>query len=309
MFARTPLSLNGQPVGRFRAGWILLKETWRFMMLDKELLWVPVISLFLNLFFFGVIITIAVLVALSLEAEVPENSPIWLAFLFLTYVVGAFIIAFSQAVISHIVYVRAHGGDAGLGQGITRALAHSPSLFMWSLITSTVGLILQVIAERSEMLGRIVSWVLGAAWRVLTYFVVPAMIIDNVSAFTAIPKSATVFKQTFGETAVSNISYNLILTLAFALVLASGAGLVIAALAYEMNVLALFILFIFIGLIVLLSLVASVLGGILKTLLYIYAAEGSVPNNFNHELLEKMMFRRTLAPPPLSAVPPAQTLV
>lgn len=309
MFARAPLSLNGQPVGRFKAGWILLKETWRFMMLDKELLWVPVISLFLNLFFFGVIIAIAVIVALGLAAEVPEKSPIWLAFIFLTYVVGAFIVAFSQAVISHIVYVRAHGGNASLGQGITRALAHSPSLFMWSLITSTVGLVINLIAERSETLGRIVSLVLGAAWRVMTYFVVPAMVIDDVSAFTAIPKSATVFKQTFGETAVSNISYNLILVLVFILVLASGAGLIIAALAYEMNMLALFILFVFIGLVVLFSLTASVLAGILKTLLYIYAAEGSVPNNFNHELLEKMMVRRGVTGSSIGVVPPAQPIV
>ncbi len=309
MSARTLLSLNGQPVGRFKAGWILLKETWRFMMLDKELLWVPVISLFLNLVFFGVIIAGAVLVALGLETELPQDSPIWLAFVFLTYVVGACIMAFSQAIISHMVYVRAHGGNATLGQGMARAFAHFFSLFIWSLITSTVGLILNTIAERSEALGRIIALMLGTAWRVMTYFVVPAMVIDDISAFSAVPKSAAVFKQTFGETAVSNISYNFILMLVCLLLVASGAGLTLAVLAYAMNTLALFVLFVFIGLLILLSLIASVLAGILKTLLYIYAAEGSVPSNFNHELLEKMMVRRSGTAATVEAVPPAQSLV
>lgn len=303
MFTKTPLTLNGQPVGRFRAGWILLKETWRFMMLDKELLFVPVIASFL----FGIVI-VGIMSVLRDPTTVPNEIPTTFALLFMAYVSAAFIAALSQAVISHIVYIRAHGGDANLGQGFTRALTHSFSLFVWSMITSTIGLIINIISGRSEILGRIVASILGATWRVLTYFVVPAMVIDNVSAFASIPKSVSVFKQTFGETIVSNISYRLIFFLIFLLQIVLGVGLTITALIAEREVLAVLILLVFMGCIVLTLFILSVFSGILVTLLYIYATEGAAPNNFNPELLEKMLAHRQPISSQFNSLPP-QTFV
>lgn len=288
----TPLTLEGKPIGRMKAGWLLFKETWRFMMLDKELLWVPVLSLIVNVFFFGALIAAIMLVATGSATEVPEDSPVWLILLFITYVVGAFILAFSQAIISHIVYVRAKGGNATLGQGFKRAAAHSLSLFVWSLITSTVGIILRMLSERSELLGRVVAVVFGAAWGILTYFVVPAMVISNQSAFAAIPESGRVFKASWGETFASNISYNLIFIALFVLLVLSGIGLFVVALAYSLPLLAVVIAVVYGIAFVFLMLVSSIFGGILKTLLYIYATEQTVPDTFNRELIEKMLSRK-----------------
>ncbi len=293
----TPVTINGKPIGRIKAGWLLFKETWHFMMRDKELLLVPVLSLIANIFFFGALIAAALFISLGSATEIPDDSPVWLMLVFCTYVVGAFILAFSQAIISHIVYVRATGGDATLGQGFRRALSHAPSLFLWSLITSTVGIVLHMIAERSRLLGRIVTMVLGAAWNILTYFVVPAMVIGNQSAFAAIPQSGRVFKASWGETAVSNISYNLIFMGLFMLLILSGIGLVVLALAYGLTALALLLVFVYIAAFIFLSLVSSIFGGILKTLLYIYATEHTVPASFNRELIEKMMVRKEVVVP------------
>ncbi len=254
---------------------------------------VPILSCLLHVLFFGVLVALMLFISLGSATDISEDSPIWLGLLFFTYVVGAFIFAFSQAVISHIVYVRAHGGNATLGEGFLRALSHSLSLFVWSLITSTVGIVLHLLSERSQLLGKIVALLLGAAWGILTYFVVPAMVIGNKSAFAAIPQSGRVFKTTWGETVVSNISYTLIFVLLFVALFLSGVGLVVAALSLSMSSLAVFIIFVWLLAFVFLSLVSSIFGGILKTLLYMYAAEGVVPENFNRELVEKMLARKT----------------
>jgi hypothetical protein len=227
--------------------------------------------------------------------------------MFLAYVVGAFILAFSQAAIAHVVYVRAHGGDATLGEGLRKALSHAFSLFVWSLITSTVGIILRIVFERSELLGKILAAILGSAWSILTYFVVPAVVIDNTSAFAAIPKSARTFKATWGEAAVSNISYGLIFTGLFVFIFFSGIGLVIAGAAYQLGFLVFFALVYMVVACFLLCLVSSVYSGILRTLLYIYAVEGTVPANFNAELIEKMLVRKN--PGITAASAPMQTTV
>ncbi len=301
----TPVTINGKPMGRIRAGWLLFKETWRFMMLDKELLWIPVLSLIANIFFFGALVAAMMFIALGSATEIPEDSPIWLGLLFVVYVVGAFILAFSQAAIAHIVYIRAQGGNATLSEGLRRAASHALSLFVWSLITSTVGIILHMLSERSRLFGRIVTVVLGAAWNVLTYFVVPAMVIGNQSAFAAIPQSGRVFKDSWGETAVSNVSASFIFIMLFIVLTLSGIGLVILALAYEIVWLAIILLAIYFAAFIFLMLVSSIFGGILKTLLYIYATEKTVPASFNRELIESMLVRKGAAVPsaaPMSSV-------
>lgn len=302
----TPVTINGKPMGRIRAGWLLFKETWRFMMLDKELLWVPVLSLIANIFFFGALVAAGIFIALGSATEIPDDSPIWTGLLFVTYVVGAFILAFSQAAIAHIVYVRAHGGNATLGEGLRRAAAHALSLFIWSLITSTVGIILQLLSERSRLLGRIVVVALGAAWNVLTYFVVPAMVISNQSAFAAIPQSGRVFKDSWGEAAVSNVSASIIFMGLFILLTLSGIGLVAVALVYELVWLAIIVLAVYFAAFIFLMLISSIFGGILKTLLYIYATEQTVPASFNRELIQKMLIRKGVG---VQTVPPMSSVV
>lgn len=301
MAKREPVIISGQQVGRLKASWLLFKEAWRYLKADKEMVWIPLITSFLNLALFGFIVAVFVMVILggdfTLSAEGEPSSPVELAFYFACYVVGAFTLALSQAGITHTVYTRAHGGDATLGDSLKTAFSHWGSLLLWSVITSTVGIILRMIAERSKLIGRLVVMFIGAAWSVITYFVVPAMVIDKKSAFGSISKSGQVFKATWGETIVSNVSLGLVFLLAHVLVLAAAAGLMITAVAVEITFLVPVIVVLYVIWIVIASLVQSALEGVLKTLLYIYAAENAIPPNFNQELLEKMMTRSNPQPP------------
>jgi uncharacterized membrane protein YeaQ/YmgE (transglycosylase-associated protein family) len=297
--AKQPVIINGQTLGRFGASWLLFKESFRFLRADKEMVWIPLITTVLNLLLFGLLVSAFVFLVYggSLDAIDAENedSPIWYVFAFLCYVIGAFTLALSQAGITHIVYTRIRGGDATLGEGLKTAFSHWFSLLLWSIITSTVGMVLRMIAERSKMLGAIVAMILGVAWSVLTYFVVPAMVIDKHSAFGSISKSSAVFRKTWGETLVSNISIGLVFFIAHIVALFAMIGLVIATVTTESVLLGLFIPVVIVAYmlwVVIAVLVQSSLEGVLKTLLYVYASENIVPENFNRELLEKMLSRK-----------------
>ena len=298
---KTPIMIGGQKIGRLRASFLLFKESWRFLRADKELLLVPILSLVFSLVLFGIWTTIMTLavgpVTDFLQDEMAMQTSEYV-YLFGIYVIGAFSLALAQAITVHIVYVRAHGGNASLGDGISRAFANIVPLFIWSLITSTVGMILRTISERSALVGKIVTSLLGAAWAILTFFVIPIMVLDKKNAFAAVSTSAHLFKKTWGETLVANVTLGVVFMVAHLLVFASFIGLLIYAGSTLNSVLLIASIIGVIVWLVVATLVHSALEGILKTLLYIYAAENVVPSNFNKELLESMLVKN------LSAVAP-----
>ena len=295
------VTIGGKPLGKWRASWLLFKESVRFLKADSEMVFIPVVTSLASLFLIALlcIITFFVTWGGSFEvlsawfetfSEQEESVPLpFYLFLFCLYVISAFTLALSQAGIAHIVYTRVHGGDATLKQGLTTAFSHWFSLLLWSLITSTVGVALQMIAERSKIVGNIVIALLGTAWAVLTYFVVPAMVIDKKSAFASIGHSASVFKKTWGETLVSNISIAIVFIFINLAIIAGAIGLVVLAFVADLWALVLVAIVLAVISLFVSALVQSTLNGVLKTLLYVYASEGIVPSNFNQELLEKML--------------------
>jgi hypothetical protein len=285
--------INGVRIGRIRASVLLLKETFRFLSADKEMLAIPIVALAVQLFFLGVVTLILFSTGMLSGVEQNETmtNPAEFATVFLWYIVSAFMLAWTQAAIAHTVYVRAHGGNATLGEAMHVAFQNWSALLLWSVITSTVGILLRAIAERSQLLMRIVTAIIGTAWSVLTYFVVPSIVIGKRPAFAAIRDSGSVFKQTWGETLVTNVSFSLVFTLAF---IAYGIVLIGLGFLLGSNIGSLLFLGILAILgIVVLALMSATLGSILRTLLYIYASEQVAPQNFNKELLSQMLVKRT----------------
>jgi len=299
--SKPPVIIHGQKTGRFRASWLLFKESWRFFKADPELFWVPII--------FGVLclVSVAVLVGLlvvglvgyevAITGDIDEiPPPLQYGFIFLFYVACAFTYALSQASVVHTVFTRVRGGDATLGESIKMAFSFSGSLFIWSLITSTVGIILYIISEKSKLFSKIVVWLLGATWSVLTYFVVTAVVLEKQTAYSAIKRSGQVFKTTWGETFVSNISLGLTFFLAHIVALLAFIGFIVVAAVLNMTNLyivgfVLYAIWLFMA-----TFVHEVLHAVLKTLLFIYATEEKTPENFDRELLANMLARSSKYP-------------
>jgi len=293
-----PIILHGQRIGKLRASWLLFKESWRFFRVDPELFWIPIIFGLLNILIVLVLIGGAVVALVGYESvvsvdieEVPAIAVY--GFLFLTYVAAAFSYALSQASVVHTVSSRVHGGNASLRESVKIAFSYSLRLFVWSLVTSTVGIILHIISERSKVLVKVVTGLLGATWSVLTYFVVPSMILANKSALPAITHSTTVFKSTWGETFVSNISLRLTFLLAHLVAFLVFVGSMVFAVIFDVTALYVASFIVYIVCVFIIVLIHEVLHAVLKTLLYIYATNDTVSVNFDKELLSSMLARTT----------------
>ena len=73
--------------------------------------------------------------------------------------------------------MRLEGKDPTVADGFRAAFNRLHNIFGWALVSATVGLILRIIEDRSEKIGRIVSGLLGMAWTADTIFVFSAGLI------------------------------------------------------------------------------------------------------------------------------------
>jgi hypothetical protein len=276
----------------------LTKEAFRFLRADTELFLVPVVATMLLIALFAILILLVLATGMVTTSTAPDASYTVQGLVFLagSYLLSAYVVALSRAAVTYTVAVRAHDGNATLGESLKVAFGRTPTLVVWALVSSTVGLILSQIAERSEFIGRLISRVFGVAWDIATYFVVPAMILEKKGTFSAMKQSATVFGRAWGETVVTQISTTLVFLVAHLVMM--GLFMLSLFVGVTLHVPAIFLLGALVWIIWLAAALAlhSVLSSIIATLLYIYATATVPPSNFNSELLGQIVARTQKTP-------------
>jgi hypothetical protein len=273
---------------RLSNGWELAKQSWRVLMLDKELLLFPLfsgISCLLVLASFAVPLWGTGYAETVLNEEAPtENVVAWIL-LFCFYAVNYFVIVFFNSALVACAIIRFRGGDPTVSDGFRAASKRLPVIFGWALVSATVGIILKAIESRSERAGQFIAALMGAGWAIATYFVVPVLVVENVGPVDAVKRSWGVIKKTWGESIGANFGIGFITFFAFLACLAPiiGGGFLIANGMVVAGVGA--ILLGFVGL-MLVSLISSALNSIILAALYLYAADNEVPQQFDHGMME-----------------------
>lgn len=271
---------------KIKNSWNLMKASAAVLQADKELLIFPILSSI------GVLILTAIFVFPMIavgffEDMLAENSQyVTYIVLFLFYVVQYTVIIFANSALVGAAMIRLKGGDPTVGDGFRIAFQHIGNILGYALLSATVGLILRMISERSGNLGRIASSLVGLAWNLATYLVVPVLVIEGVGPVEAIKRSAGLLKKTWGEQIVGNFSIGLIFVLVTVLVILLGIPFFILAISLES--LALIIAFgvIFVLVLVFLGLINSTLTGIYVAAVYRYAAEGEASGFFDEEMIQ-----------------------
>jgi hypothetical protein len=257
-------------VERIRRSWGLVKSSWGVLRADKELLLYPVAS--------GIVTVIAMallfvvwLVSGGLDRLDDESFGIVdLVIAFIFYFIVSTVVVFFNSALVAAADIRLDGGDPTLSDGFRIAFSHIGAILGWAAIAATVGLVLQALRERGGAAGAIVSLIGTMAWSVITFLVVPILVIEGVGPIEAIKRSASLLRTTWGEQIVGNFSIGLVVFLAFLAALGLGglAVFVLFSVATVLGVLA--AAFLVAGLIIL-GLIGSALSGIFNVALYRYA--------------------------------------
>ncbi len=263
-------------MGRIRTGWQLAKTSLRVLRKDKELLLFPLIS---GLAILGILAAFigGMFVTVGFEAAFGGGATWLFAVLMIVYYVLSFFIAFYfNAAIVGAATIRLNGGNPTLGDGLRIASANVGRLFLWAVFAATVALVLRAIQERLGFVGKILIGLVGVAWSLATYFVVPVLVYEKLGPWAAVKRSAHLFKTTWGETLVGGFSMGgIFLLLGLAGILAPILGFVLGGLMGLVVGLVVAVLYW-----VVLGLVASAASSILVAALYRYATTGKVAEDF-----------------------------
>jgi hypothetical protein len=129
-------------------------------------------------------------------------------------IVGLFVIGlvaqFFGAVLVAGANERLEGGSPTLGSAFSKARSRAGSILGWSVINSTVGVVLSAIRENAGFLGVIITSLIGAAWNVITWLAIPIIIVEGIGPIAAIKRSTMLLKQTWGENLIAQSGLGII---------------------------------------------------------------------------------------------------
>ena len=189
------------------------------------------------------------------------------------YVVLAYVTIFFNAALVSAAHERLGGGDPTLGSALAGAASRAGKILPWAIVSATVSTILRAIEERAGFIGQLVAGLARVAWAVVTFLVLPIIVIEGIGVGDAIKKSSQLFKQTWGENLAAQVGFGLLGFLAVlpgiaivALAAFSGSGAVLGA-GIAVGVVW----------IVLVAVVIAALGVVFQTALYHFAIDGSLP--------------------------------
>lgn len=275
----------------FKRSWEITKISFSVIKHDKELILFPLLSGFFSLLFIVAMIVPTIVMSVISAGASYQGSIVELVLLFLVYLGLSFIATFFNVCTVYTAKIRFEGGNATFKDSIKFAFSRIAAIFLWSIVSAVVGVLLRLlenIAHRSKGGGKILLSILrgllGAAWSIITLFVVPVLVYKGLGPFAAIKESAQTLKKTWGESLIRHFGLGMIMSVVIILEVVFGFIFVLLATTLG-TVMILITSLIVVCLIVLTVLVFGIANQIYNTALYVYAETGEIPQGFNQEVL------------------------
>jgi len=176
--------------GRVRRGFRLARVALEVLASDRRLMLIPMLS------------ALCALLTLPAAAALGERlhggsealrvlAPVWIA----TYAIS-FITVFFNVALVHVVARRWQGEPVGLAAGLRAASRRIVAIAGWSILTTTVGLGLRLVERLTLGISRVV---LGVAWSVASFFVVPVLVIERRRPVRALRRSGEIVRERWAE--------------------------------------------------------------------------------------------------------------
>ena len=220
-------------MGRFARTWELVKQCFAILRSDKQLMLFPILSAVSCLIVTALIAGSGALMIMPSIAATsaagghwqPAQTPIFYFAMFAVYGANYFVIVFFNVALVGVANSRLMGGAWTFRDGLELAWARKGTILQWALVAATVGMLLRMLEERLGWIGQIIMKIIGIAWALACYFVVPVLAFEDLTPVDAVKRSAKLFRDTWGEKVIGgfSINYPMLLTMRVVEGLATGA--------------------------------------------------------------------------------------
>lgn len=260
-----------QVVERIKTGFKLTVRSLAIIRHNRALMAYPVLMLLVSALVAPLLLAV-ILGGLTIEAaqgSVDEENPGIAVFvgIFIAYLVFTFISTFFSTALVHASHTAFRGEPPDIRQSLKAASRSLMPILVWSVIAGTVGLFMQRSQRRMPWLTALIS----TAWAALTFFIVPVIALEEASIRGMFSRSARIFKERWGETAVGVVGAGIV---QFAVALIGGGIIGLSWLMFESEAIVLIL-----GVITAIAafLVGTTVNGVIKTALYLYARDKGLP--------------------------------
>ena len=280
---------------RIGRGWGIAKASWAVIKLHPKLLLLPVFS---GIAFVALMAAIGLSVFAGSKSdyvrhlmETQQPDPIVYVALFAFYFACTFIIVFFNAALIFCALQSFAGKEPSLRAGLATAAGRLPQILAWTFVAATVGLILNALQsflkDKLGFIGALLGGLAETAWAVVTYFVVPVVVVDGVGPIEAVKRSSAILRRTWGEAiggegGLGLISFLFILPVVLLVGLLGTAGVGVWASPPAAVALIAIIAVYLLALVI----VFTALGTIFRTGTYVYATTGQAPSSMDPTLLQ-----------------------
>ncbi len=197
---------------RLSNGWKLATLSFETINRNRSLLIFPVLSgislvLVLASFFGGTFFFAGEQIELLLNDDTYGRILAFVA-IFTYYLINFFIIVFFNAALVHCAIKTLNNEATSVGDGIDFALSRIGKIFGWAVLSATVGTLLQALQETGKI-GQIIAGIIGVAWSIMTFFVVPVLVYENRGVIDAVKTSGRMMREKWGESLSANVSFGL----------------------------------------------------------------------------------------------------
>lgn len=283
-------------MGRIRRGWALTKKSWALLNANRELIRFPLYG--------GIAMIPLAIVFLGPGLYLIEEDslggaiPLLVIGFYVLAVVGIFF-SVGLAAATNMIF---EGKPATVGDGLAVARSRFAQICGWAAISTAISVLMSALENQGGVGGQIAARLIGAAWSLVTFLAVPVIAIEGKGPFATLKRSASIFRQRWGQQITGNVAIAaavaLLGFLPSAIVIA--AGVVIWSSASFAG--ALLVVIGALGL-ALTFLVGHALNGIFGVALYRYAVEGETSGSYTQEELESAVKMKGGRSAPPTATP------
>ena len=275
----------------FSRSWNLVKASYNVLRADPELLVLPLISM-IGVIILSIIFFVPMYFSGFGDAFIYESqrstgqTVVGVVLLFIFYVIMYTIIIFSNVALVGAAMMRLRGEDPTVGDGLRIASQHLRQIVGYAAISATVGVILSALRDRGGIVGNIAAGLVGLAWNVVTFLVVPVLVIENIGPIDAVKRSGVLLKKTWGEQLIANGGVGLVVGLIiFGIVMVIGVPLIVLAASSQSAALVIGAIAITFLLVSVVGLFGSALSAVFTAALYNYATTGDPGREFEPSLI------------------------
>jgi hypothetical protein len=264
---------------RIKRGWGLTKKSWALLNTHRELIRFPLYGAVATTLL--AILTLGPGLYLLDQDSLGGAIPLLVIGVYVLSVVG-FYFSVGLAAAADMIF---RGQAATVSDGLAVARERFSQICGWAAISTAISVLMGVLENQGGIAGEIAARLVGMAWSLVTFLAVPVIAIEGTGPVETLKRSASMFRERWGQQITGNIAIGAAVGLLGVL---PAAILIVAGVALWSSVSFLGAVLVVVGalLFAVAMLISRALNGVFGVALYRYALDGEVVGGFTKDELE-----------------------